>query len=190
MLFLHGHDNDLTSQWWWFEDYESHGTELLASQKLQIKSNGMIINEDTRKSMKIEGVLGNGSKHNESAQSEVQPVYRAPQIVPCCHSGWKNMEQVGRTLRTRKRWKHQFKMGEHQVKCGALQCDKTFYWTSHLMIMIMVMVVIIIMSMRRPSEDACEPYFLPRRLFWCNANATSMRFCLFPSKKRNLNHCR
>ena len=40
------------------------------------------------------------------------------------------------------------------------------------------------------SEDACEPYFLPRRLFGCNANATSMRFRLFPSKKRDLNHCR
>ena len=143
--------------WRWWEPWNrAFCPSMLASQKLQIKSNHHISmgwssmrTWVVRKSVKIEGVSGNGSSSTQmNPPTDVQPV-------------WEDDD------------------GDDDDDYGDGGDDDGDNSDNHD-----------VDEKGQPSEDVCEPYFLPRRLFWCNANATSMRFRLFPSKKRNLNHCR
>ena len=141
---------------WWEPRNRAFCPSMLASQKLQIKSNHHISmgwssmrTWVVRKSVKIEGVSSIGiSSTQMNSPTEVQPV-------------WEDDD------------------GDDDDDDGDGGDDDGDNGDNHD-----------VDQKDQPSEDACEPYFFPRRLFWCNANATRMRFRLFPSKKRNLNHCR
>ena len=141
---------------WWEPRNRAFCPSMLASQKLQIKSNHHISmgwssmrTWVVRKSVKIEGVSSIGiSSTQMNSPTEVQPV-------------WEDDD------------------GDDDDDDGDGGDDDGDNSDNHD-----------VDEKDQPSEDACEPSFLPRRLFWCNANATSMRFRLFPSKKRDLNHCR